>query len=77
MQQIIPQPLCSMHGWTGSTRCSHRGIQFGDVIERDQREEAAAREISQRFLNHLVSESAPSSSKPLLAVSDRNNPHLT
>lgn len=38
MQQVIPQRLCNMHHWASSTRCSHHGIKFGDVMERGQGE---------------------------------------
>jgi len=36
VQQVIPQHLCNVHHWASSTRCSHHGIKFGDVIERDE-----------------------------------------
>lgn len=74
------QPLHDMRCWTGSTGCSHHGIEFSDVIEKAQREEAAAaREISQSFLNLFFwSENLwHISTMKWLVVAGSNNLHLT
>lgn len=54
MQQVIPQSLCHMDHWASSTRYSHHGIKFGDVIERDQGQ-VEAWEMSQSLLNDFFS----------------------
>lgn len=86
MQHRTPQPRHDMHCWTGSTGCSHPGIKFSDVTEKAQREEevAAAREISQSFLNpfffFLVGKCSDLwhiSTMKWLVVAGSNNLHLT